>query len=55
MKAMKVVQKISTYPLHLEEHQRFTTFPALRTPLWTQFQLQHAEADNLASDLPAGG
>ena len=55
MKAMKAVQKTSTYPLHFEEHQRFTTFPALRTPLLTQFQLCHAVPANLASDLYAGG
>ena len=55
MKAMKAVQKISTYVLHLEEPQRFTTFPALRMPLLTQFQLHHAVPDNHISDLYAGG
>ena len=52
---MKAVQNITMYPLHLEEHWRFTTFPALRMPLLTQFQLHHAVPDNLASDLYAGG
>ena len=51
---MKAVWKITMYTLNLEEHQRFTTFPASRMPLLTQFQLHHAIPDNLASDLYAG-
>ena len=38
-------------PLHSKEHQRYTTFPALRMPLLTQFQLHHAVPENHASNL----
>ena len=38
-----------------QEHQRFTTFPALSMPLLTQFHLHHTVPDNLASDQYAGG
>ena len=47
--------KITMYPLHLEEHRRFTWFPALRTSLSTQFQLHQAVPDNLTSGLYTGG
>ena len=53
MKAMKVVWKITTYPLHFKEHPRFTMFPSSRIPLLTQFQLHHAVPENLTSDLYA--
>ena len=41
MKAMKVVVRTSTYPLHLEEPPRFITFPVLRMHLLTQILLHH--------------
>ena len=40
-------------PPPIKEHPRFTTFPASRMPLSTQFQLHHAVSENLASDLYA--
>ena len=48
---MIAVQKISTYPLHSEEHPRSTMFPASRMPLLTQFQLHHPVPENCASNL----
>ena len=53
MKAMKAVQKISTYQPHSEKHPGFTTFPALKMPLLTQFQLHHTVPEIHDSDLYA--
>ena len=39
---MKVVVKILTYPLHLEEHPTFITFPVWRMHHLTQIKLQYA-------------
>ena len=47
------IQKISTYPLHPEEHPGFTMFPVLRTPLLTQFHLHHVVPEICNSDLYA--
>ena len=41
MKAMTVVAKILTYPHHLEEPPRFTTFPVLRMHPLTCIQSYH--------------
>ena len=42
MKAMTVVVKILTYPHHLEEPARFTTFSVLRMHPLTYIQSCHA-------------
>ena len=54
---MKVVAKILTYPLYLEEHPRFITFPVLRMHSLTLAQSHHAalvprshNADQYADD-----
>ena len=42
MKAMKMVVRTSTYPLHLDRLPRFIMFPVLRMCLLTQTQSHHA-------------